>query len=46
VSEIPLDDPAPAVANAVFDACGIRIKDLPLTPEKILFALMEKEQKK
>lgn len=46
VAEIPLDGPAPAVANAVFDACGIRIKDLPLTPEKILFALMEKEQKK
>jgi carbon-monoxide dehydrogenase large subunit len=30
---------APAVANAVFDAIGVRIKDLPITPEKIVAAL-------
>jgi CO/xanthine dehydrogenase Mo-binding subunit len=30
---------APAIANAVFDAIGVRIKDLPITPEKILAAL-------
>ena len=30
---------APAIANAVFDATGVRIKDLPITPEKILHAL-------
>ena len=34
---------APAIANAVYDAIGVRIKDLPLTPEKILAALKEKE---
>lgn len=36
---------APAIANAVYDAIGVRIKDLPLTPEKILAALkaIEKE---
>ncbi|MFH1490049.1 MAG: xanthine dehydrogenase family protein molybdopterin-binding subunit [Pseudomonadota bacterium] len=33
---------APAIANAVFDAVGIRIKDLPITREKILKALKEK----
>ena len=33
---------APAVANAVFDAAGIRIKSLPLTPGKVLEALREK----
>ncbi len=33
----------PAIANAIFDALGIRIKDLPITPEKILAALREKE---
>jgi len=33
---------APAIANAVFDAIGVRIYDLPLTPEKILKALREK----
>ena len=29
----------PAVANAVYDAVGVRIDDLPITPEKILRAL-------
>jgi len=30
---------APAIANAVYDAVGIRIKELPITPQKILAAL-------
>jgi len=30
---------APAIANAVYDAVGIRIRDLPITPEKVLAAL-------
>jgi CO/xanthine dehydrogenase Mo-binding subunit len=29
----------PAIANAVFHATGVRITDLPLTPEKVLRAL-------
>jgi len=29
----------PAIANAIFDAVGVRIKDLPITPEKVLEAL-------
>jgi len=33
---------APAIANAIYDAVGIRIKDLPITPDKILSALKEK----
>lgn len=37
---IPL---APAIANAVRDAIGVRIPRLPLTPERILTALDEKE---
>ena len=36
---------APAIANAIFDAIGIRINDLPITPEKVLAALKEKEGK-
>ncbi|MEW6139758.1 MAG: xanthine dehydrogenase family protein molybdopterin-binding subunit [Thermodesulfobacteriota bacterium] len=35
---------APALANAVYDAIGVRIKDLPITPEKVLAALKEKEK--
>jgi len=34
---------APAVANAVYDAIGVRIKDLPITPEKVLAAIREKK---
>jgi len=29
----------PAITNAIYDAVGVRIKDLPITPEKILKAL-------
>jgi carbon-monoxide dehydrogenase large subunit len=33
---------APAIANAVADACAVRILDLPITAEKVYFALREK----
>lgn len=33
---------AVAIVNAVYDAIGVRIRDLPITPEKILAALEEK----
>jgi putative selenate reductase molybdopterin-binding subunit len=39
VAEIPMDGVAPAIANAVYDAVGVRIRDLPLTPEKVWRAL-------
>lgn len=32
---------APAVANAIYDACGVRIRDLPCTPEKVLRGIEE-----
>jgi CO/xanthine dehydrogenase Mo-binding subunit len=32
---------APAIANAIFDAVGVRITQLPITPEKVLAALRE-----
>jgi 4-hydroxybenzoyl-CoA reductase subunit alpha len=32
-----------AIANAIYDAIGVRIKELPITPDKILQALREKE---
>ncbi len=35
---------APAIANAIFDAVGVRITDLPITQEKILNALREKQK--
>jgi CO/xanthine dehydrogenase Mo-binding subunit len=41
IGESALIPVAPAIANAVFDACGARIKDLPIKPEKIFLALEE-----
>ncbi|MCQ1528853.1 xanthine dehydrogenase family protein molybdopterin-binding subunit [Lutispora saccharofermentans] len=35
---------AAAVGNAIYNACGIRIRDLPCTPEKIIKALKEKNE--
>jgi len=35
---------APAIANAIEDAVGVRIRDLPITPEKVLRALVERKE--
>ncbi len=32
---------APAIANAIYDAVGVRLRDLPLTPERVFNALHE-----
>jgi CO/xanthine dehydrogenase Mo-binding subunit len=34
---------SPAIANAIYDAIGIRFHDIPITPEKVLKALKEKD---
>jgi len=39
VAEIPLDGAAPAIGNAVLDACGANVLDNPLTPERIWQAM-------
>ncbi len=42
VGQGPLLPIPPAVANAVYDAIGVRIDEIPITPEKILKALKAK----
>jgi putative selenate reductase molybdopterin-binding subunit len=39
VAEIPMDGVAPAVGNAILDACGADLKQIPATPEVIWRAL-------
>ncbi len=44
VSEVPINAVAPAIANAIFHAVGIRIRKLPIRPEDVLRALYERRQ--
>ena len=41
VAEIPKDGVAPAVRNAILDATGVAINELPFTPERVWAALRE-----
>jgi len=45
IGEPALTPAAPAVANAVADAIGVRIHELPLTPERVLEALERVEKR-
>ncbi|HKR22588.1 MAG TPA: molybdopterin cofactor-binding domain-containing protein [Pyrinomonadaceae bacterium] len=44
VGQGPLLPIPPAVANAVYDAVGVRIDEVPLTPEKVMRALRDKSR--
>lgn len=44
VGEIAINGPAPAVANALYDAIGIRVFDLPITREKV-WRIMKEEKR-
>ena len=44
IGENPISPAAPAIANAIEDAVGVRIKDLPITAEKIYAALHAETQ--
>ena len=45
MGELPVTAAAPAVANAIYDAVGVWLHDLPITPEKVLAALHAKKEK-
>ena len=45
VGEVPIVPPMAAISNAIYDAIGIRMNDLPMSPDKILEALWAKEGK-
>ncbi len=46
VGQGPLLPVMPAVANAVYDAVGVRIDEVPITPEKVLTAIRDKAKGK
>lgn len=39
MSQTAVSPIAPAVANAVYEAIGVRVRELPITPDKVLRAL-------
>jgi putative selenate reductase molybdopterin-binding subunit len=43
IAEIGINGPLPAIANAIYDACGVRMKKAPFSPEGVLAALMAKK---
>ena len=43
VGETGMFSPSPAIANAVYDALGVRILEMPFTPERVLRAIREAE---
>ena len=45
IGEPSIDPTAPAISNAIYNAIGVRIKDLPITPESILKALKDKHRR-
>jgi CO/xanthine dehydrogenase Mo-binding subunit len=44
IGETSLPPVMPAIANAIYNAVGVRITDLPITPEKVLRGLKEKNK--
>jgi xanthine dehydrogenase YagR molybdenum-binding subunit len=43
VGELGIAGAGAAVANAVYNACGVRVRDYPITPDKLLAGLMRLE---
>jgi len=39
ISEVPINGPAPAIANAIYHAVGVRIRKLPMRPQDVLEAI-------
>jgi CO/xanthine dehydrogenase Mo-binding subunit len=44
MSESPFNPVAPALANAVADATAIRLRELPMTPDRVFHEMMKREQ--
>ncbi|HQC14920.1 xanthine dehydrogenase family protein molybdopterin-binding subunit [Mesotoga prima] len=43
IGEIGIDTPIPAIANAIFDATGIRLRHAPFKSERVLFEILNME---
>ena len=43
IGEIVINTPSPALAHAVYNATGVYIHELPITPEKIVMGMLKNE---
>jgi CO/xanthine dehydrogenase Mo-binding subunit len=43
IGEVAINGPAPAIANAVYDAVGVRLFELPMTPERLWRAMQTRK---
>lgn len=46
VGELVIDTPCPAIAAAVYNATGVRVRELPITAEKLAMGMLKKELEK
>ncbi|MDD3095600.1 MAG: molybdopterin-dependent oxidoreductase, partial [Candidatus Marinimicrobia bacterium] len=44
VGEIGINCPMPAIANAIYDAVGVRLYEAPFTPEKVYRAIRKQQE--
>lgn len=45
IGELVIDTPCPAIAEAVYNASGVRVRELPITPEKVAMGILENDSK-
>lgn len=43
VGEVVISTPAPAIAHAVYNAVGVRVTNLPITPEKVFMGMQKQK---
>lgn len=43
IGELVIDTPCPAIANAVYNATGVRVRELPIIPEKVAMGILARE---
>ena len=43
IGELVIDTPCPAIANAVYNATGVRVREIPITPEKVAMGILARE---
>ena len=43
IGELVIDTPCPAIAEAIYNATGVRVRELPITPEKVALGILKKK---